>query len=195
MVYMAGDNSLAQFAATNLGQMAQAGVNPEVQVVVQAEFKQEAFIEAGLTPADVDRNNYDTFRYVMDGSSTAPARKVLFGPVTDIGNVNMTDPAQLRAFTQWAEKTAPSQRTVLVLWNHGGDEAGLIEDDASAPGNLMSLSQLSSALNGLPMLDILYFEMCLIGVSNCSLPCGMMRILSSPARMRNMSRGGTSTAC
>jgi hypothetical protein len=163
MVYMAGDNTLGQFAATNLAQMAQAGVNPEVQVVVQAEFNQEAFSEAGLTPAEFDRNNYDTFRYVMDGSITAPTRKVLFGPVTDIGNVNMTDPAQLHAFVQWAEQIAPSQRTVLVLWNHGGDEAGLIEDDTSAPGNLLSLSQLTSALDGLPTVDVLYFEMCLMG--------------------------------
>jgi hypothetical protein len=98
----------------------------------------------------------------MDGSVSRPPNQVLIGPTTDIGNVNMTDPGTLRAFVQWAEQTAPSQHTMLVLWNHGGDEYGLIEDDTSAPGSIMSLSQLTSALSGLPTFDILYFEMCLM---------------------------------
>jgi hypothetical protein len=162
MVYMAADNSLSYFGALNLLQMAYAGVNPEVQVVVQAEFSPSAFAQAGLTPATVNRPNYDTFRYVMDGSVAGPPNQVLIGPATDIGNVNMTDPAQLHAFVQWAQQTAPSEHTALVLWNHGGDQAGLIEDETSAPGNVMTLSQLRSALTGLGTFDILYFEMCLM---------------------------------
>lgn len=163
MVYMAADNSLAQFGAVNLAQMTAAGVNAEVQVVVQAEFNPEAFAQAGLTPANVDRPNYDTFRYVMDGSVTAPPNHVLIGPTTDIGNVNMTDPAVLHAFVQWAEQTAPAEHTVLVLWNHGGDATGLIEDATSAPYTLMTLSQLATGLTGFPKFDVLYFEMCLMG--------------------------------
>jgi hypothetical protein len=163
MVYMAADNSLAYFGALNLQQMANAGVNPEVQVVVQAEFNPAAFAQSGLTPASVDRPNYDTFRYVMDGSVTRPPNNVLIGPATDIGNVNMTDPAALRSFVQWAEQTAPSEHTVLVLWNHGGDQTGLIEDQTSAPGAFMTLPQLTTALTGLPQFDVIYFEMCLMG--------------------------------
>lgn len=162
MVYMAADNTLAVYGVINLLQMAQAGVNPEVQVVVQAEFSPEAFSQAGFTPAMLDRPNYNTFRYVMDGSISGPPSHILIGPATDIGNVNMTDPATLRAFVQWGEQTAPAQRTVLVLWNHGGDQAGLIEDLTSAPGSVMSLSQLTTALSGLPTIDVLYFEMCLM---------------------------------
>ncbi len=163
MVYMAADNTLAAFGVANLYQMALAGVDPEVQVVVQAEFNPEAFSQAGFSPAVVDRSNYDTFRYVMDGSVSLPPNNVLIGPSTDIGNVDMTEPAQLRAFVQWAQQTAPAERTVLVLWNHGGDQAGLIEDETSAPGEVMTLSQLHTALAGLPRFDILYFEMCLMG--------------------------------
>jgi hypothetical protein len=162
MVYMAADNSLAPEGRADLQQMAAAGVNPEVQVVVQAEFSPTQFAQAGLTPASVDRTNYNTFRYVMDGSVSGPPNHVLFGPATDIGNVNMTDPAQLRAFVQWAEQTAPSLHTVLVLWNHGNQSQGLIEDDTSAPNILMSMSQLTSALSGLPTFDVIDFQMCLM---------------------------------
>lgn len=163
MVYMAADNTLAPYGALNLYQMAAAGVNPEVQVVVQAEFNPEAFAEQGWTPTVVDRPNFDTFRYVMNGTTVSSPNHVFLGPTTDIGNVNMTDPATLRAFVQYAEQVAPSEHTVLVLWNHGGDEVGLIEDATSAPGTAMTLSQLTSALTGLPPVDVLYFEMCLMG--------------------------------
>ena len=50
----------------------------------------------------------------------------------------MTDPAQLRSFVQWAEQAAPSLHTVLVLWNHGGDQNGLIVDETSALSANMS---------------------------------------------------------
>ena len=162
LVYMAADNTLAVYGLVNLVQMANAGVNPEVQVVVQAEFNPTAFGQAGLSPSAVDRQNFNTFRYVMDGSVSSPPNRVLIGPATDIGNVNMADPNTLRSFVQWGEQTAPSEHTILVLWNHGGDEQGLIEDETSAPGAVMTLSQLTSALSGLPKFDVLYFEMCLM---------------------------------
>ena len=163
MVYMAADNNLAIFGYLNLLQMAAAGVNPEVQVVVQAEFSPSELAQYGGTAADLDRPNFNTFRYVMDGSVKSPPNHVLIGPATDIGNVNMAAPATLRAFVQWAETTAPSERTVLVLWNHGGDQTGLISDETSQPGRLMALSELNAALTGLPTVDVLYFEMCLMG--------------------------------
>ncbi len=162
MVYMAADNTLAVEGVINLLQMAAAGVNPEVQVVVQGEFNPEAFAEAGCTATCADRSNFDTFRYVMDGSMTSSPNGVFRGPTTDIGSVNMTDPGVLRSFVQWGEQVAPAARNVLVLWNHGGDDAGLIEDETSAPGAVMSLAGLQTALSGLPTLDVLDFEMCLM---------------------------------
>jgi cysteine peptidase C11 family protein len=162
MVYMAADNTLAVYGLVNLLQMANAGVNPEVQVVVQAEFSPTAFAQSGLSPSAVDRPNFNTFRYVMDGSASRPPNRVLIGPATDIGNVNMADPSTLHSFVQWGEQIAPSEHTILVLWNHGGDEQGLIEDETSAPGSVMTLSQLKSGLSGLPKFDVLYFEMCLM---------------------------------
>lgn len=161
MVYMAADNTLAPFGALNLAQMSSAGVNPEVQVVVEAEFSPTYFAQYGLSPAMFGRANYNTFQYVMDGSVKSPSN-LLIGPTTDIGNVNMTDPAQLRAFVQWAKLTVPSQHTVLVLWNHGGDAQGLIKDETSAPNNIMSLSQLTGALTGVGAFDVIDFEMCLM---------------------------------
>lgn len=166
LVYMAGDNTLAAFGVVSLAQMAAAGVNPEVQVVVQAEFSPTYLAQYGLSPANFGRANYNTFRYVMDGTVSAGSlggRPVLAGPTTDIGNVNMVDPATLHDFLSWGQQTAPAQRTMVILWNHGGAQQGLIEDDTSSPNVYMSLPQLTSAFSGIHTADILDFQMCLMG--------------------------------
>jgi hypothetical protein len=174
MIYMAADNTLAGEGVVNLAQMSSAGVNPEVQVVVQAEFSPTYLAQYGCSPACYGRTNYNTFRYVMDGSQSAG---VLRGPTTDLGNLNMADPGTLRSFVQWGAQTAPSQRTLLVLWNHGGAQMGLIEDETSAPNGVpMTLPQLASALVGLPPVDILDFQMCLMGGYE---PLSAMRALTT----------------
>jgi hypothetical protein len=163
MVYMAADNTLALNGVENLVQMAVAGRNPEVQVVVQAEFSPTQFQQVGCTSACIGRPNYNTVRYVLDGSVATTSSNPFMGTVTDIGNRNMTDPAQLTEFMQWARTTAPSQHTMLVLWNHGAGAGGLITDDTSAPHAIMSLSQLATALAGGGAVDVIDFDMCLMG--------------------------------
>lgn len=161
MVYMAADNSLALAGIYNLDQMEAAGSNPEVQVVVQAEFGATALQQSGCTSACFNRPNFDTFRYIITGQGTpSPGPN---GPVVDLGNRNMTDPAQLSEFISWTKQNAPAEHYAVVLWNHGGGYRGLIEDVASAPGTLMSLTGLSTALSGAGAIDILAFDMCLMG--------------------------------
>jgi hypothetical protein len=163
MVYMAADNTLAVNGVENIIQMAAAGRNPEVQVVVQAEFSPTQFQQLGCTSACIGRPNFNTVRYVLDGSVASTPSNPFMGTVTDIGNRNMTDPAQLTEFMQWARSAAPSQHTMLVLWNHGAGAGGLITDDTSAPHAIMSLPQLAAALAGGGAVDVIDFDMCLMG--------------------------------
>src|SRR5712671_5691230 len=53
LVYMAADNNLAQSGIVDIDEMEAAGSNPEVQVVIQAEFNPTGFSTAGLTPGAV----------------------------------------------------------------------------------------------------------------------------------------------
>jgi len=162
MVYMAADNNLSIEGAINLIQMAAAGVNPEVQVVVQGEFSPTEWARWGCGASCTDRPNFDTFRYQMDGSSPLSPHGIFNGRVTDVGNLDMTNPATLHSFVQWADSVAPAEHTALTLWNHGGDSGGLIVDQTSAGDVPMSLTQLHAALSGLPVFDIVDFEMCLM---------------------------------
>jgi hypothetical protein len=161
MVYMAADNTLATAGVLDIDEMEAAGANPEVQVVVQAEFSPAAFEAEGCTPQTCsNRTNYNTFRYAVSGQGTE-----VYGPngaTTDIGNRNMTDPAQLHEFIGWGKTNYPAERYAVVLWNHGGGYQGLIEDVTSAGNRLMSLQDVRTALTGAGTIDILDFDMCLM---------------------------------
>jgi hypothetical protein len=160
LVYMAADNTLTWSAVQDLAEMDAAGYDPEVRVVVQAEFSPQQFALKGCTPACVGMSTYNTFRYVI---RPGPGTDGLDETVEDLGsNRNMTSTAELREFVTWGEAQYPAQRTMLVLWDHGGGYKGMLEDVTSAGPNLMSPAQLKPALSGLS-LDVIAFDMCLMG--------------------------------
>ena len=70
---------------------------------------------------------------------------------------------ELRDFVQWAKTTYPARRYALVLWNHGGGYTGLIEDITSAGSRLMSLEDVRVALGAAGGVDLVDFDMCLMG--------------------------------
>lgn len=162
-VYMAADNNLAMPGVRDIEEMEAASRNPEIQVIVQAEFNAEALAKYGCAgPFCIGLSSFNTFRYVLGTASTPKTGPD--GVVTSIGNRNMADPAQLTEFIQWARATAPAERIVLVPWNHGGGYTGLLADETSSPGVLMGMTQFRSALQaaGGPPIDVIDFDMCLM---------------------------------
>ncbi len=161
MVYMAADNTLAVAGILDIDEMEAAGFDADVQVLVQAEFSPTALAQAGCgDPSCFNRPNWNTFRYAYRGEGSES-----YGPngdATDIGNRDMTDPAQLAEFVNWAKDEYPAEHYCLVLWNHGGGYVGLIEDQSSAT-DLMALGDLPGALAAAGGVDILDFDMCLMG--------------------------------
>jgi len=160
MIYLAGDNNLTVDGVFDVDEMEAAGADARVQVVVQAEYSPTYIQLANCDPSCFNRPNYNTFRYAITGQGAAVTGPN--GAVQDIGNRDMTDPAQLREFVQWAKQNYPANRYALVLWNHGGGYTGLIEDATSAGSQLMSLGELVPALTGVGPVDIIDFDMCLM---------------------------------
>jgi hypothetical protein len=160
MVFMAADNNLAVEGLGDIEEMEAAGTSPEVQVVVQAEFSPQQLALYGCGASCFNRPNFNTFRYLVG----TPGPNVIGpnGAATDIGNRNMTDPAQIREFITWAKATYPAERYALVLWNHGNGYSGLLEDITSAGPTLMPLAGLPQALAGVGTLDVINFDMCLM---------------------------------
>lgn len=161
MVYMAADNNLATSGLIDLEELESVAVSPEVQVAVQAEFNPTELLLRGCAPACFNRPNFNTFRYVLTG--TQPKVLGPDGPVSDIGNRDMTAAAELTGFVSWAKQTAPAEHYLLVLWNHGGGYTGLLQDLTSAGSVAMSMSGLRDALTAAGSVDIIDFDMCLMG--------------------------------
>lgn len=162
MVYMAADNSLAVQGVLDLDEMEDAGVDPKVNVVVQAEFNPDVLSQYQCDASCFNRPNFNTFRYSIEQAGGSVKNGPDRGPVQDIGNADMTNQATLANFIQWAKQNHPANHYLLVLWNHGGGYAGLLQDQTSAGSGLMSLAQLKTALNGAGQLDVIDFDMCLM---------------------------------
>ena len=161
MVYLAGDNNLAVDGIFDIDEMEAAGVDPRVQVVVQAEFSPAQLAQYKCGAECFHRPNFNTFRYAITGAGTETNGPN--GAAEDIGNVNMTDPAQLRAFINWGKQAYPAKKYMVVLWNHGGGYVGLLQDETSAGSTLMSLDGLKAGLTGVGPIDVVDFDMCLMG--------------------------------
>ena len=161
MVFMAADNNLAVPGILDIDEMEAAGVSSDVQVLVQAEFSPSALAQYNCDASCFNRPNFNTFRYaVTDQGSPVNGPN---GSVTDLGNRNMTDPAQINEFVLWAKQNYPADHYALVLWNHGGGYVGLLQDETSAGSDLMSIGELPAALQGTGAIDVLDFDMCLMG--------------------------------
>lgn len=164
MVFLAADNNLALPGVLDLDEMEVRGSTPSVKVVVQAEYSASWLRDAGVTtPTQINRPNWNTFRYVVPAAGSLPAVPGPNGTATDIGDRDMTNPQELRNFIDWAKQTAPAKRYLLVLWNHGNGPGGLLADETTRPGRLMSLAELRSALSTASPIDIIDFDMCLMG--------------------------------
>ncbi|MQA91121.1 MAG: hypothetical protein GEU90_12940 [Gemmatimonas sp.] len=140
MIYLAGDNNLSEDGIQNIDDMEAAGVDPQVDVVLQAEFSPASLAATGCDASCFNRPNFNTFRYAITGEGeSVPGPD---GPTIDIGNRNMTDPAELNEFVHWAQTNHPATKYLLVLWDHGGGYLGLLSDETSA-GRTESCSSMS----------------------------------------------------
>ena len=161
MVYLAADNSLAVAGLQDVDEMEAAGTDPDVKVVVEMEFSRSYLQQAGCGLDCLNLPNWNTFRYVITGDDTG--QQGINGTAQDMGARNMADPNELTDFVSWAMQNHPAERYALILWNHGGGYVGLIEDQTQGGHDFMTLSQLTQALSGLGPIDIIDFDMCLMG--------------------------------
>jgi hypothetical protein len=161
MVYMAADNNLSSAGVKDIDEMEVVGSSDSMNVVLQAEFSPKYTAMSGCTAACFNRPNYNTFRYRVGRGNT---RRGPDGAVEDIGNRNMTDPADLADFIRWSKLNYPAEQYVLVLWNHGGGYEGLLQDETSSGSRMMSVSELRTALVAAATpIALIDFDMCLMG--------------------------------
>jgi hypothetical protein len=106
MVYLDADNNLEQYGINDFLEMAMAGSNTDLKIVVQMDRI------AGYDPRFGDWEGTRRF-LVQQGDNPSIA------PVQHLGEQNMGDPDVLQDFVEWAITNYPAQNYALVIWNHG----------------------------------------------------------------------------
>lgn len=107
MVYMAADNDLRPFAARNIQQMANAGSNQNVTIVVHLDIR-------------ISGNKKITRRYLIEKDQVLHIDP--YNPSTQ--QMDSGNPATLISFCEWAIKNYTANEYDLILWNHG---TGILE--------------------------------------------------------------------
>jgi hypothetical protein len=156
LVYMVGDNNLEPFALDDLNEMMGVGSGSGLNIVVQVDR--------------ADGYSSDPVGGLGDFTST---KRVLvqqgsLQELSDLGEVNMADPATLADFVTWGLKTYPADRTAIVFWDHGGGWGGFGVDEGSG-GNLLHLPDIEQGLaqgrtgaNNAKPFNVIGFDACLM---------------------------------
>lgn len=159
MVYMSGDqsgsSSLDLAAWLDLEEMESIGSTDQVKVVVQ------------LDPYD---SCTGTYRYFVTGVDKGLSYPLY--PEDIVGSLSeqdMSDPAVLANFVNWATTNYPADHYLLVLWDHGGGwrEEGIINRgimwDYTPSYSYMSMEDLADGLDSFnEHIDIIGFDACLM---------------------------------
>ena len=171
MVYLDADNNLETYGVTNFLQMAESaegGPGPnEVNVLVQMD----RYVGEGGYGGWTDTKRFEVF-HDSTPVETDP------GFVSDLGELDMGNPATLTDFVSWGKSYRPADRYMVVLWNHGSGWKepsqerkfkGICYDDTNG-GNHIDMKGLDSSLDiitdhGQDKIDLLTFDACLMGMA------------------------------
>ncbi|MCE7741720.1 MAG: hypothetical protein GOP50_04620, partial [Candidatus Heimdallarchaeota archaeon] len=155
LIYMCGDNNLEFFALEDLNEMeAAGGTTADVNIVAMID-RCEFDYETPEYPNDWSEARY----YTIEGdgninSFTSPMN-------VSLGEVNMGEAQTLDDFIDWGLTNYPSDKTALILWDHGGGLDGVCWDEDNGHDNLL-VDEISTALDGY-YFDFLGFDACVMG--------------------------------
>lgn len=105
LVYLSGDNNLAENGVDDINEMAKVGSNDNLNIVAQ-------FDRAG---------KWGTRRFYVTKNGGYDK-----DVVQDLGETNAGDPKVLEDFLIWGIKKYPAQHYMLILWGHG---SGWLDED------------------------------------------------------------------
>jgi len=134
LVYMDADNNLEQWGIADFLEMATVGSTANVNIVVQ--FDRVAGFDASYGGWTGTKRFYVTRDLTPDP----------LNELSDLGEVNMADPANLTAFVEWGMAAYPADHYFLVLWDHGDGWQGVVVDDDPVPNDRLTASELRDAI-------------------------------------------------
>ena len=150
LIYMCGADleSRSGMATSDLKEMIAAAHSDKVNIIVETGGA-KSWKNNQVSSACLQR-----WQVVDDG---------LVSLNNNVGNASMTDPSTLKDFVDWGMKNYKSDRTMLILWDHGGGSVSGYGYDEKFNNGSMRIDQIASALaSAKGSLDFIGFDACLM---------------------------------
>ena len=155
MVYMCGSDleSRSGMGTSDLQEMIKSGLSDNVNLLIYtggAKKWQNSVMSA---------TSNQIYQVKTENGQTGLERLV-----DNDGNKAMSDPATLTSFIKYCTKNFPSNRNILILWDHGaGTVNGYAYDEKHPQEGYMSLSEIKKALKDAKVqFDFIGFDACLM---------------------------------
>ncbi len=159
LVYLAADNSLSQQSFVDINEMEAVEDNDSIKFIIQVD--------------PLDDPNYPPYfttsrRYLIRHDNNQDSIGSIL--LDDLGEINSADPHTLADFANWGFDFAPSQKRMLIIWDHGN---GWTKDDDLVKeicyddyfNDIMSVAdgELKEAISSIEFpINILVFDACLM---------------------------------
>nr|HPK07563.1 clostripain-related cysteine peptidase [Aminivibrio sp.] len=171
IAYFDGDNNLEGFSLRDLKELEEGYPGPKVEVIVLLDRSKEFSTAMG------DWTGTRAFRLKKSAREDEIDSQLL----ADFGELNLGDPAVLESFIRESLRVFPAKKTALFMWDHGSGWINMANDD-DAPGSDRATDEITLAefrdvlknvSSGLPggKLDLLFFDMCLMGQAETLAAC------------------------
>jgi len=176
MVYLDADNDLESAGIKDFLEMAQAGSDENINIVVQMDR---------VDGYSSDYDDWSTCKRFLVLKNMVPDKN---NQISDIGEVNMGNPSTLNDFINWSTNNYPAEKYALIFWNHGDGwrkkniqnnsnirktkkfnnsnsyNKGVCYDESSSD-DVLYMSEVKSVLiNNENKIDIVGFDACLMGM-------------------------------
>lgn len=172
LVYMDGDNNLEGNAIKDINEMEMVDLPDDVNVIVQID----------RSPGeDYSNGNWsETRRYkITHDTDDKKIASTWLDETSPLGELNMGHPETLSDFVEWGMKSYPAEKTILIMWDHGGGwrsdvdnnyriNKGVCWDDTNG-GDYLEMREVKSALEVAKnrvnrTINTLGFDVCLAGM-------------------------------
>lgn len=150
MVYMCGADLESRYgmASSDIKEMVKASHSDKVNIVVQTGG-------AKKWKNNVVSNQTCQRWQIVDGGMKALDKNV--------GDMAMTEPGTLSDFIKWASSNYPSNRNILIFWDHGGGSVTGYGYDEKHPNGSMEVNEIYRALKDAgTKFDFVGFDACLM---------------------------------
>lgn len=149
LVYLCGTDLETEngYASYNLLEMMEAEASDRVNIVVQTGGTEKWELD------EIDPSKLQRFE-IAGGEMALVDEQPL---------ANMGDPETLANFVSWGAATYPAEKTMLILWNHGGGSVWGIAYDELFDSDSLSTPELAQALSNANVpLEAIGFDACLM---------------------------------